>query len=97
MSIAPFLAACDAFSAETGQSRRWLSKRLFSDTYRLERLEDGSIDVGVRRLERARADLALLVSEHSAASSSDDAVVAPGADHGAEKSLAVFSPAGGAA
>lgn len=50
---------------------------------------------------RIKAELGVAVEcwshNGAASSSSDDAVVAPGADHGAEKSLAVFSPAGGAA
>lgn len=41
-------------------SRTWLSKKLFADTFRIQQLADGASDVGVRRLERAVADLATL-------------------------------------
>ena len=41
-------------------TRRWLSKRLFQDTFRLENLAAGESDVGVKRLDRAVEDLIAL-------------------------------------
>lgn len=63
MTITDFIKSADAFCDRFGVSRVWLSKRLFGDTYRIGRLADGSVDVGVRRLERAAADLADLTAE----------------------------------
>jgi hypothetical protein len=63
MGIADFITRCDQFCALRGASRSWLSKRLFHDTFRLDELATGESDVGVRRLERATADLARLESE----------------------------------
>lgn len=60
MTISDFISRCDLFCRATGVSRTWLSKRLFADTFRLQQLADGVSDVGVRRLERAVADLAAL-------------------------------------
>jgi len=110
MTIPEFIARCDAFCGRHHLSRTWLSKRLFSDTFRLDTLEAGTSDVGVRRLAKASCDLIALDRErsgddepglsdrHDVAASVDDAdLVAPDANDGAEKSLAVFSPAGGAA
>lgn len=67
MSISEFIARCDRYCAERDKTRTWLSKRLFKDTYRLDDLAAGDTDVGVRRLERAAADLAELESEAAAA------------------------------
>lgn len=57
MTIIDFLSKCDDFCRRKGVSRTWLSKRLFSDTYRLQSLAAGDSDVGVRRLEQAANDL----------------------------------------
>ena len=57
MSIPDFIARCDAYCEARGVTRVWLSKRLFADTYRLKELAEGNADVGVKRLERAVADL----------------------------------------
>jgi hypothetical protein len=57
MSISEFIARCDQYQEAAGVSRVWLSKRLFQDTYRLDDLARGGTDVGVKRLERAAADL----------------------------------------
>lgn len=73
MTIADFIKSTDAFCARFSVSRVWLSKRLFGDTYRIERLADGSVDVGVRRLERAVRDLAELTKERSAGEAAVDA------------------------
>lgn len=60
MSIADFISRCDRYCADTGRKRSWLSKKLFDDTFRLDQLAGGGSDVGVRRLERALAELAAL-------------------------------------
>lgn len=60
MSIADFISRCDRYCQRAGVSRVWLSKRLFSDTFRIEQLAQGQSDVGVRRLERAVGDLTVL-------------------------------------
>lgn len=57
MTISDFLSLCDDFCRRKGVSRTWLSKKLFSDTYRLQSLDAGGSDVGVRRLEQAVAAL----------------------------------------
>lgn len=57
MSITQFIERCDRFCEKAGVSRTWLSKRLLHDTYRLELLAAGSVDIGVKRLSRAVADL----------------------------------------
>lgn len=57
MTISDFLSLCDDFCRRKGVSRTWLSKRLFSDTYRLQNLAAGESDVGVRRMAQAVADL----------------------------------------
>jgi hypothetical protein len=63
MNITDFIASADAFCSRFGVSRVWLSKRLFGDTYRIDKLADGSVDVGVRRLERASHDLTALTAD----------------------------------
>lgn len=60
MSIQEFIARCDRFCETTGVSRTWLSKRLLKDTFRLDLLANGEVDIGVRRMERALADLKTL-------------------------------------
>jgi len=60
MSIHDFIKRCDAFCDATGQSRTWLSKKLFSDTFKIENLAAGAVDIGVRRLGKACIDLELL-------------------------------------
>lgn len=65
MTIPDFIARCDAYCQTAGVTRNWLSKRLLKDTFRLEQLASGSVDIGVRRLERAVADLATLSANHS--------------------------------
>lgn len=67
MSIPEFIARCDTFCRQTGVSRTWLSKRLLHDTSRLKLLAQGKADIGVRRLERAVADLAELERTHERA------------------------------
>ena len=60
MTIPQFIARCDAYCAKAGVSRVWLSKRLFQNTYNLDRLAADEADIGVRRLERvgeAQAEL----------------------------------------
>lgn len=57
MTIPEFIAACDSYCARANVSRTWLSKRLLKDTYRLDQLASGAVDIGVRRLERARIEL----------------------------------------
>ena len=60
MAIPEFIARCDRYCAAAKVSRVWLSKRLLSDTYRLDKLAKGEVDIGVRRLEQAIAALAAL-------------------------------------
>ena len=60
MSIPDFISRCDRYCSDAGVSRVWLSKRLFADTFRIDQLAAGSSDVGVMRLERAAASLAVL-------------------------------------
>ncbi|WP_312126537.1 hypothetical protein [Brevundimonas sp.] len=70
MLISDFIARCDAFCAEREQSRVWLSKRLFNDTFKLDNLANGTADIGVRRMQKACGDLAALagdaLSDHAA-------------------------------
>lgn len=66
MTIPDFIARCDGFCRTAGVTRVWLSKRLFADTYRLDNLAGGSVDIGVKRMERAAGDLASLERERSA-------------------------------
>lgn len=63
MTLPEFIAECDRFCSEFEVSRVWLSKRLFSDTFRIESLAAEKSDVGVRRLAKASADLAQLRAE----------------------------------
>jgi len=67
MTISDFIQRCDAFRAKRGVTRVWLSKRLLGDTYRLEKLASGEVDIGVKRLERAMNDLAALEAADSEA------------------------------
>jgi hypothetical protein len=60
MPISDFIARCDAFCEARGLSRVWLSKRLFNDTFKIENLDVGATDIGVRRLAKADADLTAL-------------------------------------
>lgn len=66
MSISEFISRCDRYCQTAGVSRVWLSKRLFSDTTRLDDLAGGQSDVGVRRMERATADLSALEAANDA-------------------------------
>lgn len=92
MTIADFIARCDRYCRDKGVSRVWLSKRLFSDTRKLDQLDDGTADVGVRRLEKADADVRALIGDlQGDASGSDDGTMAPGLSEGAEKSDANIS------
>ncbi|MDY6922780.1 MAG: hypothetical protein SWI22_02325 [Pseudomonadota bacterium] len=85
MTIADFIARCDRYCRENSVSRVWLSKRLFSDTRKLDQLADGTADVGVRRLERADVDLRALADDlQGDASGSDAGTMAPGLSEGAE-------------
>lgn len=63
MTIAEFIARCDAYCEKASVTRVWLSKRLFSDTYRIGDLADGKTDVGVKRLTRASEDLSELETQ----------------------------------
>lgn len=60
MNIPDFIARCDRYCETAGVSRTWLSKRLFSDTFRLDQLARNETDVGVKRLARAVGALAAL-------------------------------------
>lgn len=60
MDIPAFIARCDDFCARHDVTRVWLSKRLLDDTYRLKKLAEGQVDIGVKRLQRAADDLAEL-------------------------------------
>ncbi len=72
MSIPEFIARCDDFCAKAGVSRVWLSKRLLADTFRLDRLAAGEVDIGVKRLERAARDLDELQVTHPSGSDGKD-------------------------
>ena len=62
------------------------------------RWRNGASSPNLRSFAAARCGLKLLIDRgHDAPPVGDDAVVAPSDTYGAEKSLAVFSPAGGAA
>lgn len=67
MNISDFIARCDRHCQSAGVSRTWLSKRLLKDTFRLQQLADGEVDIGVKRLDRAVTDLAELERVHAAA------------------------------
>lgn len=54
-----FLDRCETFAQRRGWKRSTLSTRLFNDGGRLDQLFAGG-DVGVRRLDRAKDDLAEL-------------------------------------
>lgn len=98
MIIADFISRCDLYCQDRGVSRVWLSKRLFSDTFKIDQLAAGSADVGVRRLEKADADLRALVSDlHGDVSGSEDGTMAPRFADGAEKSDANISRTEGVA
>ena len=73
MTIAEFIKRCDHYCGAADVSRVWLSKRLFADTFRLQSLADGKSDVGVRRLERAVADLAALETANDTSPQSEAA------------------------
>lgn len=67
MTIPEFIKRCDAYCQATGRSRVWLSKALLADTFRLDLLAKGSVDIGVKRLAKAAEDLAeleRLAAEH---------------------------------
>lgn len=57
MSIQIFIARCDRYCETANVSRTWLSKRLLKDTFRLDLLAKGEVDIGVKRMERALGDL----------------------------------------
>lgn len=65
MSIPDFVKACDAFCERHAVTRVWLSKRLLADTYKLDKLSKGEVDIGVKRLDQAFSDLADLEAERS--------------------------------
>lgn len=73
MTIEQFIARCDRYCADADVSRVWLSKRLFSDTDRLNQLATGGSDVGVNRLARAARDLAALERAHGRRGASEQA------------------------
>jgi hypothetical protein len=58
--IADFVSRCDAFALRRGWSRSTLSTLLLKDGKRLEQLASGQSDIGARRLEQAKRDLAAL-------------------------------------
>lgn len=68
--LATFLADCDATAGRLGIARATLATKLFSDGKRLDAIAAGA-DIGVRRLERAVADLAKLKSSIAAPPSED--------------------------
>jgi hypothetical protein len=68
MDIADFIARCDRYCAAADVSRTWLSKRLLHDTYRLDLLGKGEVDIGVKRLARAADDLGGLERARKASS-----------------------------
>lgn len=76
MTIPEFIRRCDAYCQEAGVSRVWLSKRLFSDTYRLDALAKGTSDVGVKRLARAAAALDALKAKPAPHRTGHDGAVA---------------------
>jgi len=63
MTISDFISRCDALCEKRGVTRVWLSKRLLGDTYRLEKLASGEVDIGVKRLDRAVSDLSALEAD----------------------------------
>jgi hypothetical protein len=63
VSISDFIERCDRYSDLHKVSRTWLSKKLFNDTYAIEHVATGQRDMGVKRLQRATADLAKLEAE----------------------------------
>lgn len=74
MTIQEFIAECDAYCEAAGRTRVWLSKRLLSDTTKLDDLASGKVDIGVKRLERAYEDLRQLETErHTPGSAAHDA------------------------
>lgn len=68
-----FIARCDRYCEAAGKTRVWLSKRLFSDTNRLDDLAAGKGDVGVKRLARAVDGLRELEKAHREASAEQPA------------------------
>lgn len=60
MSIQTFISRCDRFCVRANVSRTWLSKRLLKDTFRLDLLARGEVDIGVKRMARALEDLKTL-------------------------------------
>jgi hypothetical protein len=65
MTITQFIERCDQYCRRAGVTRVWLSKRLLADTYRLDHLAAGKVDIGVKRLARAAADLAALDADRA--------------------------------
>jgi hypothetical protein len=61
--VSSFLSRCDAACSILGLKRSTLSTKLFMDGKRLDELASGKSDVGIRRLQRALADLAALEQE----------------------------------
>lgn len=76
MTISDFIERCDRYCAAAEVSRVWLSKRLLSDTFRLRDLADGKVDIGVKRLERAVADLEELERAREAGAESEQGAAA---------------------
>jgi hypothetical protein len=75
LTIPAFIARCNAYCEATGRNRVWLSKRLLDNTNRLDLLEKGECDVGVRRMAQAVDALAVLEDEHAAKAKANKAEV----------------------
>jgi hypothetical protein len=61
--IGEFLERCDAIANQRSWKRSTLSTLLFQDGKRLDQLAGGNSDVGVLRLEAAKAALGRLETE----------------------------------
>jgi hypothetical protein len=72
-SIPAFIQRCDRYCEAAHVTRTWLSKRLLKDTFRLQQLAEGHVDIGVKRLERASRDLTALERERASKAPSQDA------------------------
>lgn len=61
--VSQFVTRADAYCAQRGVSRTWLSKKLFADTYRIQNMADRRTDIGFDRLTKAFEDLTSLEAE----------------------------------
>lgn len=64
--LSAFLRLCDGAARDLGISRSTLSTKLFTDGKRLDTLNGGKSDIGIRRLAAAEVELATLVANHCA-------------------------------